>query len=181
MNEQLQILKLVAERLDHAGIAYMISGSIAASFYAEPRFTRDIDLVAELQGEHVETLISLFEEDFYIDEQAVREAIVQQGMFSVIHLDSTVKVDFIVRKETPYRLEEFGRKVEKETEGVKLWFVTAEDLLLSKLVWSSKNRSELQMRDIKNIIAAIASLDWNYIEHWAAELLVENLLREIRA
>lgn len=43
--DQLSILKLVTVRLDTAGIPYMITGSIAAGHYAQPRMTRDLDLV----------------------------------------------------------------------------------------------------------------------------------------
>jgi hypothetical protein len=34
----------VTEKLEEAGIPYMITGSMAANFYAIPRMTRDIDL-----------------------------------------------------------------------------------------------------------------------------------------
>jgi hypothetical protein len=34
MSEQLDVLKLVAERLQRADIAYMISGSIALNYYS---------------------------------------------------------------------------------------------------------------------------------------------------
>lgn len=61
MSEQLEILKLVAERLERAGIAYMISGSVALSYYAEPRLTRDIDIVIELKSGDAERLTDLFE------------------------------------------------------------------------------------------------------------------------
>ena len=44
MTDQLSILKLVTERLDAAGVAYMLTGSIAAGYYAQPRMTRDIDV-----------------------------------------------------------------------------------------------------------------------------------------
>lgn len=39
MADELEILKLVAERLDTAGVRYMLSGSMAISFYAQPRMT----------------------------------------------------------------------------------------------------------------------------------------------
>ena len=44
MNE-LDILKLVASRLNDAEIDYMLSGSVALTFYGKPRMTRDIDIV----------------------------------------------------------------------------------------------------------------------------------------
>ncbi|MHC4144009.1 MAG: hypothetical protein ACYSUD_04425 [Planctomycetota bacterium] len=42
MSEELEVLKIVAERLEGAGISYMISGSVAANYYTIPRMTRDI-------------------------------------------------------------------------------------------------------------------------------------------
>ena len=180
MSEQLDVLKLVAERLQRADIAYMISGSIALNYYAQPRLTRDIDIVVALKREDIERVISLFAEDFYIDADAVRNAIDQLGMFNIIHYDHVLKVDFIVRKETPYRQEEFARRIAVEIEGVPMWLVTAEDLLLSKLLWAAESHSEMQLQDVRNLIRAVADLDWTYIECWADELTVDELLREVR-
>jgi hypothetical protein len=110
MSEQLAVLKLVAERLHRAGIAYMISGSIAMNYYAQPRLTRDIDIVVALRLDDAERVTTLFVVDFYIDADAVRNAIAQLGMFNIIHYAHVMKVDFIVRKDTPYRLVEFARR-----------------------------------------------------------------------
>ncbi len=170
----------MAERLERAGIAYMISGSIALSYYAEPRLTRAIDLVVELRSDDAERLTDLFAADFYIDTESVRDAITRPGIFHVIHYESVMKVDFIVRKDTPYRQEEFLRRCAIDVEGMMLWFVTAEDLVLSKLVWAAESRSEMQLQDVRNLMTAVATLDWTYIEHWAAELTVTALLREVR-
>jgi hypothetical protein len=40
MSDELEVLKLVATRLEAAGVAYMISGSIAMNYYAQPRLSR---------------------------------------------------------------------------------------------------------------------------------------------
>ena len=180
MSEQLDVLKLVAGRLQRADIAYMISGSIALNYYAQPRLTRDIDIVVALRREDAERVTSLFAEDFYIDAEAVCNAIVQLGMFNIIHYDHVMKVDFIVRKETPYRQEEFARRSAVDIDGVTMWLVTAEDLLLSKLAWAAESRSEIQFQDVRNLIRSVADLDWTYIERWADELTLGELLHEVR-
>jgi len=180
MSEQLDVLKLVTERLHRAAIDYMISGSIALNYYAQPRLTRDIDIVVALRPEDAERVTNLFAADFYIDADAVRSAIVQLGMFNIIHYDHVMKVDFIVWKDTPYRHEEFARRSAVEIDGVTMWLVTAEDLLLSKLVWAAESRSEIQLYDVRNLIRSVADLDWTYIEHWATELTLGELLREVR-
>ena len=180
MSEQLNVLKLVVERLHRAAIAYMVSGSIALNYYAQPRLTRDIDIVVALGHDDAERVTDLFAADFYIDVDAVRNAIIQLGMFNIIHYDHVMKVDFIVRKDTPYRREEFARRSAVDIDDVTMWLVTAEDLLLSKLVWAAESRSEMQLQDVRSLIRAAVDLDWTYIERWADARTVGELLREVR-
>jgi len=73
---------------------------------------------------------------FYLDEEMVHNAIFIQGLFNIIHNDLLVKVDFIVRKNTPYRQEEFLRRQRSNIDGFAAGLVSAEDLLLSKLLWA---------------------------------------------
>jgi hypothetical protein len=61
-----------------------------------------------------------------------------------------------------------------------MWLVTAEDLLLSKLVWAADSHSEIQLQDVRNLISSVAHLDWTYIERWATELTLSELLREVQ-
>lgn len=180
MPDQLAILKLVTSRLDTAGIRYMITGSIAAGHYAQPRMTRDIDLVVELDATDAERLAALFGDAFECDVDAIRTAIARQSLFNLIHTTAIVKVDVVVRKDTPYRLEEFGRRHLVNIDGQPMSMVSAEDLLLSKLLWAKDSRSELQLRDVRHIAAAQSTLDWVYVERWADALDVRELLHEVR-
>ena len=61
-----------------------------------------------------------------------------------------------------------------------MWVVSAEDLILSKIDWSRSSRSELQLRDVRNVIAAQPALDWPYVDAWAGRLGVVDLLNEMR-
>ena len=179
MQDQLEILILVAERLASREIPYMISGSMAMNQYAQPRMTRDIDIIIQVSGNDVSTLIELFSVDFYIDNDAVSDAIEQYGMFNVIHTESITKVDFIVRKSTPYRLTEFSRRVKITIGNHSISLVSAEDLLLSKLVWAKDSQSEMQLNDVRNLIAAKVDLDLAYLRHWASVLTVSETLESL--
>ena len=178
--DQLSILKLVAAGLDVAGIHFMITGSIAAGHYGQPRMTRDIELVVELDVADADRLVALFGNQFECNLDAIRSAIARQSLFNLIHTNAIVKVDVVVRKSTPYRLEEFGRRRRVEIDGQPMWMVSAEDLVISRLLWAKDSRSELQLRDVRHIIAAQPSLDWAYVERWANTLDVRELLREVR-
>lgn len=125
-------------------------------------------------------LASLFVADFYCEVDAVRDAAERRGVFNIIHNETIVKVDFIVRKDSPYRAEEMRRRRLVDAGGARIWLVAPEDLLLSKLYWAKDSRSEVQLRDVRNLIASQAGLDWAYIRAWAQELSVSALLDEVR-
>jgi hypothetical protein len=61
---EIDIVRDVSRKLDHAGIAYMLTGSMAMNYYAQPRMTRDIDVVIALGPNDVERMASLFEVDY---------------------------------------------------------------------------------------------------------------------
>jgi hypothetical protein len=178
--DQLAVLLLVAARLDRAGIPYMLSGSMAMNYYAQPRMTRDIDVVVELTEGSADSFSEEFAEDFYCDRDAIRAAVRRRELFNLIHLERLVKVDFVVRKDTPYRRQEFARRRPVTVEGRSIWLVTAEDLLLSKLAWAKDSRSQVQLEDARNLVESVPDLDQGYLARWAAELTVTELLAEVR-
>ena len=181
MSEELEVLLLVANRLDEARLPYMLSGSTAMNAYAEPRMTRDIDVVVEIGAGDVDRIAATFTDDFYCDRDTIARAVANQSAFNVIHTPTVIKVDVIVRKDSLYRRLEFERRRTITVDGHTIWIVSAEDLVLSKLVWAKPSRSELQLRDVRNLIGCVPTLDCPYLERWAADLNVGDLLAEMRA
>ncbi len=180
VSEELEVLKEVARRLEKAGIAYMITGSTAANFYAVPRMTRDIDIVVELSGQDVDGLVKIFVTDFYIERQAVEEAVKRKGMFNLIHTEHVIKVDFVVRKDSAYRRMEFSRRKTVSVDNQFVFVVAPEDLILSKLEWAKDSRSEVQLADARNLLKSVKKLNRRYLARWAKELGIESLYREVR-
>ena len=173
---ELLALRDVCARLDGAGIAYMLTGSLAMSFYARPRMTRDIDLVIALEAPEVERLIGALGAEYHADAGAITAAIRDARPWNIVHLPSVVKIDLIPRKSTRYRRAEFDRRRRVELAGVRLWIVSVEDLILSKLEWSRESRSEQQRRDVKSLLES--PLDRAYLDEWAARLDLGGLLKE---
>ena len=116
MLSELDVLRDVGARLEGAGIAYMLTGSMAMNYYAQPRMTRDIDVVVELAAQDLDAVVAAFALDYHVSEDAIRDAIRDKGMFNLIHEDSVIKVDCIVRKDGPYRRAEFDRRARIEIE-----------------------------------------------------------------
>jgi hypothetical protein len=85
MQNEIDILRDVSEKLRSAGIDFMLTGSVAMSYYAQPRMTRDIDIVVPLERAHAEKILTLFASDYYVPMEAVSEAIRRRSMFNIIH------------------------------------------------------------------------------------------------
>ncbi|ALG68093.1 nucleotidyl transferase AbiEii/AbiGii toxin family protein [Beggiatoa leptomitoformis] len=179
MHSQYQVLAHITQCLEQANIAYMLSGSVALSYYAQPRMTRDIDLVIEIQNDDVIKLAQQLGETYYFDEDMAHAAIAHESLFNILHQDSMIKIDCIVRKNHHYRQQEFLRRQHVTFNNLSLWIVSPEDLLLSKLDWLKDSRSEMQFKDIANLITSVPTLDWAYIHDWAQHLGIQHLLKGI--
>ena len=177
MKTELDVLRDVSQRLESSGVAFMLTGSMAMNFYAQPRMTRDIDLVVKLNSDQTELLIRLFEAEYYVDRLAITKAIAQRSMFNLIHNETIIKFDCIVLKDQPYRQEEFARRQRVSLGDFQTWIVTREDLILSKLYWARNSKSELQLRDVRNLLSS--DCDMPYLFSRAENLGVKPLLEEI--
>jgi hypothetical protein len=180
--EQDDVLFETAQKLEAAGIPYMLTGSQALSFYAEPRQTNDIDVVVEASEQHAAAFERIFPraEKWYLSETAVREAIHGRGMFNAIHTLSGVKVDVILLKNDPLERLKFSRRVRHERAGLTLWIISPEDLLLSKLAWGKRGASARQAADVRTLLRDVAELDWAYVEEWADRIGVRDWLDRAR-
>lgn len=177
MQNELDVVRDLSERLAELRIPFMLTGSLAMNYYATPRMTRDIDVVIALEPDDVAEFVERLEPSYYVSLQRARQAAVSRSMFNVIHQESVIKVDFIVRKHNDYRLAEFERRIEVQISGFRTFLVSKEDLILSKRVWAKGSRSELQFGDVRNLLAT--GFDDEYVGHWAVSLDVEMLLQEL--
>jgi hypothetical protein len=176
MQNELDIVRDVSARLEKGGLAYMLTGSMAMNYYAQPRMTRDIDLVVALTAQDTDKVVHLFTPDYYVSREAVSSSIAHGSLFNLIHQESIIKVDCIVRKNTPYRRAEFERRQRISIEDFSTWIASKEDLIISKLWWAKDSHSEQQLRDVKNL--AGTGCDRDYIEYWTKELGLLNLCQE---
>ena len=176
MSDEIEVLHDVTRQLEQAGIAYMLTGSLAMSHYAVPRFTRDIDLVVALGEDDAERVVRLFNADYYVSQPAVQTAITRQSMCNLIHYAHSIKVDFVILKSSAYRQHEFARKQRVKINDFEIWIVSKEDLILSKLFWAKDSHSEMQLRDVKNLL--LTGYDEDYVNEWAKKLGLAQTLEE---
>lgn len=175
MNE-IDIVRDISHRFERADILYMLTGSMAMNYYAQPRMTRDIDVVVALSAGDVERIVALFQTDYYVSEENVRESLAQESIFNLIHEESVIKVDCIIRKNTAYRRAEFERRQQISLLDFTTFIVSKEDLIISKLFWAKDSRSERQLGDVKNLLAT--GSDEAYLQRWTRALGLDSLLAE---
>jgi hypothetical protein len=173
--------------LDRLEMAFLIGGSIASGVHGLPRNTKDIDVVADLRPERATEFCDTLSPLFYVDANTVALAIRSGRAFNVIHLKGAFKFDIFPVGEDRFAKSELARRRYTTTtitglENIEFPVASPEDTILSKLVWFRKGGevSDQQWHDILGVIRVQAGrLDLGYLQEWAGELGVADLLMRV--
>lgn len=175
----------VTGTLEAYRVPYFVTGSLASSMHAEFRATNDIDIVADFGSVDLRALMRAFDAEFFADPVQAVTAVAQGQSFNLIHRVSYLKVDFFPVVSAFNRAALARAEEVSLGEGVPaLRVATREDILLAKLWWYrlGAESSEQQHRDIQGIIALNRDrLDHAYLDRWASELGVHDLLDRLLA
>lgn len=163
-SSELRVLFDIISKLEKLNIQYMLTGSMAMNFYAEPRMTRDFDIIIEVDASKKNEFFEIFLDDYYITETAFDEAIKYDSMFNIIHKNTVTKADLIIKKRDEYSNEAFKRKHVTNINNHSINVISKEDLIISKIEWAKDSRSALQKADIINLLET--DYDKEYITSW---------------
>jgi hypothetical protein len=184
MNDALTVLLRV---LDELGIRYFAVGSVASSIHGLPRFTQAVDFVVQIEEAHIESLASLTSQAYYMDVNEARGAIARGRAFNLIHLSTAYKIDLFPLAKDAFHTSEMARAQVQDwsvpgANPIRLPVASAEDTILSKLVWYRQGGmvSDRQWNDILGV-AGRATLDRTYLGDWAPRLGVMDLLEKLFA
>lgn len=174
--EQSDLLRRVIGVVEKLRLEYLVTGSIASTYFGEPRFTNDVDIVVRLPSGRIGELCAAFPApEFYISEDAVRQAVQQPGQFNVIHPASGLKVDFIIARNTPFDRSRFARMMRvRPAPDYEASFATVEDVIVKKMEYFRDGGSEKHLRDILGMLK-ISGADHAYIADWASRLGLEHI------
>ncbi len=181
-NQQLRVaMKPVAEAFEALQVQYAVVGSVAGLTHGYSRFTMDIDVVAFLHQDNVEVFVARLKDDYFVDENMIREAIRHHRSFNLLHHDTGLKVDVFIPTETGWNRQVTARREPEmmDEETPAFWVQSAEDLVLSKLRWfrATNETSERQWNDVLGVLKMqMFNLDFEYMEKWAREIKVSDLL-----
>jgi hypothetical protein len=175
-------LSPVVDVFEDLHVPYSVGGSVASSAHGIARSTLDIGLVADLGLAHVDRLVRVLEDRYYIDRDAIEDAVKRRTMVNLIHFETMLKVDVYVLKHQPFDMKSFERRIEDrlEADDERLFFMaTPEDTVLHKLDWyrAGGEVSERQWSDVIGVLKVQSSaLDIDYLRTWAASLGIAELL-----
>jgi hypothetical protein len=181
--EIIQAITPLITAFERFGIAYYIGGSVASSVHGKRRATQDVDIVADIQRQHVQPLVKLLETDYYIDADMIRDAIKHQSSFNVFHNETGVKVDVFVLKSNHFARQELQRAREAVIEAGSrpFYFASPEDVILNKLSWWKMGGgiSTRQWNDLLEVIKRQANtLDTKYLRQSAPLMGVADILEQ---
>jgi hypothetical protein len=182
----IEVVERLADVLDSLGIAYAIGGSLASSVYGTSRFTQDADITVQPFSRVADRFYEIVKKEFYISEQAMRQALDSCGSFNIIHFETAFKIDIFVQGPDEFEQRLLARSQEaqlNDSSRRRLRVVSAEDIVLLKLRWfrESGGTSQRQWDDVLGVLRVRRpSLDFEYLTESARKLgLVELLDRAI--
>lgn len=139
-------------------------------------------MVADVAPSHLPGLLARFRlPEFYLSEEAAREAIRVCGQFNIIHPASGLKVDILLRKDTPYDRVQFERRQRLPlVPGTDAYFARPEDVILYKMLYFKEGQSERHLRDIAGMLRISGTeIDTRYVSEWAQRLGLRDIWEAI--
>jgi hypothetical protein len=171
-----------ANKLAGIGMEIVLGGSVAASMYANPRYTQDADVSIRAFPGREQELVRCLEDAYLVSLVAVRSAVAKRRTFNALNKTTSFKIDVFVTADRPFDLAAFARKrlVTPQSSGdAPLFVYSPEDVVLHKLAWFrlGNDVATQQLKDVAGVLRVQrATLDVPYLRQWAGELGVADLL-----
>ena len=165
------LVLLFVRPLNRAGIRYIVSGSVAAIIYGEPRLTHDVDFVVFLNDADIQRLVEVFPAaDFYlppvetIAAEARRE---ERGHFNIIHHGTGFKADCYMTGRDELHAWAFRLKRPVLFEGETVMLAPPEYVIIRKLEYYREGGSDKHLRDIRSMLAISGGqIDRPALDEW---------------
>jgi len=170
-----ELFAVFTTRLEQAGVAYFVTGSVASLLYGDPRMTHDVDLVLALRDAEVSRFEAVFpEEEFYRPPTEVIRVELRRpthGHFNLIHHDTGFKADIYLLSTQPLHAWAMQQRRRVGTGDDAFWVAPPEYVIVRKLEYFRDGGSEKHLRDIRGVIATLGdSLDLATVERWVDTL-----------
>jgi hypothetical protein len=164
------LIELFVRPLNELGIRYLVSGSVAAMLYGEPRVTHDIDLVVFLRPNDIGRLPTVFPPpEFYVPPPEIigAEMSRERGSFNIIHADSGLKADLYSMSRDEIDAWAFRNAKKYSIKEVTISLAPPEYVIVRKLEFYREGGSEKHIRDIRSMLAVSGDqIDKSELYEW---------------
>jgi hypothetical protein len=179
------LIELFVKPLNGLGARYLVSGSVAAMLYGEPRVTHDIDLLVFLRSEQIQELPNAFPpSEFYVPpvETIFSEATRERGSFNVIHADSGLKADMYLVGRDEFHAWAFRNARQYTITDTTIRLAPPEYVIVRKLEYYREGGSEKHLRDIRSMLAVSGDqIDRSELNAWIQRQGVQDQWRRVEA
>lgn len=164
---------------DDLKIPHALMGGMAVSVHGIPRPTHDLDFTIALARERLPELYShVAERGYSVPDQYESGWVDQVAEMPLIRVrqwlsGKVIDIDIFLA-ESEFQRSLISRRIRCEVEGTMASVVTAEDLILLKLI-ASRPRD---IGDIQDILMVQGQLDEEYLRFWAKQLGVGDRLEQ---
>ena len=176
------LIELFVKPLNDFGARYLVSDSVAAMLYGEPRVTHDIDLVVFLRAEQIQQLAKIYPPpEFYVPpiEAILEEAARDRGSFNIIHADSGLKADFYFAGRDEFHGWAFRNAKQYSIGQTMIRLAPPEYVIVRKLEYYREGGSEKHLRDIRSMLAVSGEqLDRSELNEWIQRQAVQEQWRK---
>ena len=173
--EHSELLRHAVSVLERLGVPYFVTGSVATAYFGEPRFTNDIDVVADLPLDWADEFCAAFPAaDYYVSSAAVpRRSSVETSSTSFTPLPASKLTSCCPRGRRSTKADWRGGCGYSRTPVTRRGSFP-EDVIVKKMDFYREGGSEKHLRDITGILKVMGDrIDRGYILEWAARLVSE--------
>jgi hypothetical protein len=170
-----KLLSRIASLFKAVKLPYMLVGGFAVAYWGYPRQSIDIDVVVDLDEDKLALFLKrAARSGFVFDENEIR-TVVRVGNRFVMELDD-FRIDCWIPR-TPAEKDALARRRGKRLFGRSLSLISAEDLIIAKLLVGRAR----DLEDVKTVLVRQGrKLNKSYLDRRAAAVSVLPALNKLR-
>ncbi|OGG16853.1 hypothetical protein A3D77_00255 [Candidatus Gottesmanbacteria bacterium RIFCSPHIGHO2_02_FULL_39_11] len=183
LSGQSDILSYIVNQFDIYHIPYLLTGSIAVAGYGYPRTTHDIDFILEInpQNQNAVTLFLKNLDKSFITDNLPLSSSLTNSLITLLHISTGIKIDlWVLDKKDDFEESKFARGKKSKINGMDITQAAAEDIIITKLKWCKKIRSERHLTDCAGILAIQEKLDMKYLKKWIKKLGLSKVWKDVQ-
>jgi predicted nucleotidyltransferase len=161
----LRLISKIAGELEKNNIPYIVIGGQASLIYGVPRLTQDIDITLGIDIDKAEGILEILKQlKFDIPNDNPIDFAKQTRVLYAIDRNSKIRIDFIFSF-SPFERSAIENANKIKLNGNEINFCSRDDLIVFKIVAGR----EIDLFDVKNILAVDKNCNIKYIKNWLKE------------